>query len=211
MTQAATSDAESSGYRLHIIGGPGSGKTRLSHELSQALGVPAFELDEIAGAGSPPDFLPHNRLSDRRQRVEAIAREHNWITEGAFLWWTESLLQAATVIIWLEPPRRRAIVRVWRRYLRERLYDVRYRPRSLRHPHLRPSVSFSRWVWQYYDPRRAVVAPPGSDPDELSMVATRKALGPYSSKVLKFASYPNVVLLVAAINACMGVVNVPIN
>src|SRR4051812_11565326 len=75
--------------RIHIIGGPGSGKTTLARRLSARLSVPAYDLDTIAyesGAGRkrPLDM----RLTD----VRRIAADPAWVIEGAYLWWTDDVL-----------------------------------------------------------------------------------------------------------------------
>jgi hypothetical protein len=40
--------------RIHIVGGPGSGKTTLTHEIGTRLGIEIHELDLIAFTG--PDY-----------------------------------------------------------------------------------------------------------------------------------------------------------
>ncbi|HLJ80565.1 MAG TPA: hypothetical protein VKT52_03690, partial [Ktedonobacterales bacterium] len=51
--------------RVHVIGGPGTGKTTLSYQLADILDVPLFELDEIAGAGPAPAFRMQRPLARR--------------------------------------------------------------------------------------------------------------------------------------------------
>lgn len=99
--------------RIHILGGPGSGKTTLARMLAASLGAPAYDLDTVGyeqGAGAK---LPlQRRLSD----VEEIGRQHVWITEGIYLWWVETLLERADVIVWLDVPWRVAAWRIIRRH-----------------------------------------------------------------------------------------------
>jgi adenylate kinase family enzyme len=57
--------------RIHIVGGPGSGKTTLAKQLAGLLGVPAYDLDVVAyerGAGRKRD------LEVRREGVARLAR-----------------------------------------------------------------------------------------------------------------------------------------
>lgn len=85
--------------RIHVVGGPGSGKTTLARQLAQKLGVPQYELDKIACEGLYFHWRPlETRLADIRQ----IAAQPTWITEGMWLGWTDELLQAADVILWLD-------------------------------------------------------------------------------------------------------------
>ena len=56
--------------RIHIVGGPGSGKTTLAARLGRHLGVPVYDLDAIAyeaGAG------PKRELGARRTDVDRFA------------------------------------------------------------------------------------------------------------------------------------------
>jgi hypothetical protein len=85
--------------RIHIIGGPGSGKTTLARQLGKYLGIEAQELDHIAFTG--PDFLERPfpaRLAD----IHQIANGPAWISEGIFVQWTDELLARANMIVWLD-------------------------------------------------------------------------------------------------------------
>lgn len=85
--------------RIHIIGGPGSGKSTLARRLGAQIGAPVYELDKIAFEG--PNFA-RRPLSVRQTEVEWIASQATWIVEGMFLGWTDPLLRAADLIIWLD-------------------------------------------------------------------------------------------------------------
>jgi len=82
--------------RVHIIGGAGSGKTRLARTIAARFALPVYDLDEVAyenGAGSKRPL--DTRLAD----VRRIAGQPGWVTEGIYLWWTDELLRAADAII----------------------------------------------------------------------------------------------------------------
>jgi adenylate kinase family enzyme len=85
--------------RIHIIGGPGSGKSTFARMLGARLGLPVHGLDEIAYEG--PYFAPRRRDVVAR-RAREIAASPSWVAEGIFLGWTEPLLHRAEVIIWLD-------------------------------------------------------------------------------------------------------------
>jgi len=55
--------------RVYIIGGGGSGKTTLGHQVARALGLKLTELDGSSGAGER-------------------ARGSQWVIEGIFVWGT---------------------------------------------------------------------------------------------------------------------------
>lgn len=85
--------------RIHIVGGPGSGKTTLAHRIGSRLGIEVHELDSIAF--TDPDYA-ERRPSERLAEVSTIACQPAWITEGLFINWTEALLEYADIIVWLD-------------------------------------------------------------------------------------------------------------
>jgi MoxR-like ATPase len=100
--------------RIHIVGGPGSGKTTLARTLAATLDVPAYDLDNVGyeqGAGAK---VP---LGSRLANVEEIAWREAWITEGIYLWWTDTLLDRSDVILWLDVPWLVAAWRIVRRHV----------------------------------------------------------------------------------------------
>jgi glycosyltransferase involved in cell wall biosynthesis/adenylate kinase family enzyme len=108
--------------RIHIVGGPGTGKSTLARRLGNALCIPVYELDEIAFEG--PDYLLVRR-AQRIERVQEIAAQEAWITEGIFLGWTGHLLDTADVIIWLDQSGWiGAFWRILRRFVRSSVQEV---------------------------------------------------------------------------------------
>jgi adenylate kinase family enzyme len=85
--------------RIHILGGPGAGKSTLAKRLAAVLGHPVHALDRVAYEG--PDF--HERpLDDRLADVAAIADTPAWIVEGIHLGWTDQLLDRADLLVWID-------------------------------------------------------------------------------------------------------------
>ena len=41
-------------------------------------------------------------LEERLHDVRQIAAQPQWVSEGAYLWWTDDLLQNADMIVWLD-------------------------------------------------------------------------------------------------------------
>lgn len=166
--------------RIHLVGGGGSGKTTLARRIASASRAPLHELDAIgyeggAGAKRPLDA----KLAD----IAKISAEPAWVTEGIFLWWTDKLLAAADLIIWLDLPWRVAAWRIVTRHIK----------RSLRgdnpHPGLRRLWRFLGYQRQYHSAASARQPPRARDDDgATTRAATAKALEPHMARVVRCRS-----------------------
>ena len=127
--------------RIHIIVGPGAGKSTLALRLGKRLGVEPHKLDDIA---FNPRSWRANPLSIRLKDIELIAAQTIWITEGVYLWWTDHLLTLADLIVWLDIPMRVALLRKIPHHLKRSL--------SGGYPHagIRNPVDQTLFVWKYY-------------------------------------------------------------
>jgi adenylate kinase family enzyme len=86
--------------RVYIVGPPGSGKSTLGRRLAQVTGLPVYDLDEVYRQGGGRNPL---RPEDQRSAaVRQILGSQRWIVEGVHLDWTDELMGAAQVIIWLD-------------------------------------------------------------------------------------------------------------
>jgi hypothetical protein len=96
-----------------------AGKTTLATELAQRLGVAAYHLDELAFVD---DRWTLRAASERDEMLARILDQPGFVTEGGFLGWTDDLLAAADVVLWLDPPLRTLVWRHIRRFGRHPLW-----------------------------------------------------------------------------------------
>lgn len=181
--------------RVHIVGGPGSGKTTLAGALALLIGTTAHGLDEIAlSEDTAPGFRSKRALALREHDVRRLSEGGAWVTEGSYLWWARPLFDRAQSIIWVDPPWSVAARRILTRHVRgysadiRRARGLRARLRALRYPHLAHLVGFFRWSARYYRSADEGLQP--VDPDEMSALtraATTRFLEAYREKVIRLA------------------------
>jgi GTPase SAR1 family protein len=189
--QAKTAQAR----RIHIIGGSGSGKTTLARRLAKRLEVPTHDLDEIAYEDGSGAKRP---VAARLEDAHRIAIQPGWVTEGIYLWWTEELLQAADVIVWLDLPWRVAAGRILARHVRASLAG------NNRHRGLRKLLGFLSGTRSYYAPRgRAAPCAPDDD-GATSRVATVEWLEGHAAKVIRCRRAVDVTLFQLSIEDTSG-------
>ncbi len=177
--------------RIHITGGPGTGKTTLGEFLGRELGLPVHDLDGLALAriADADDSAEANEIVPRLQtEAESIAASHSWVSEGAYITWTESLFQRAEVVVWLDVDWRVAVFRIIRRHFLAEL------SRSNRFPGWRKLLSFSLFARRYY-----ANANDDQEPNEWGSPGTRLALEgfleAYSGKVQTCSTRHDVIAL----------------
>ena len=114
-------------HRVHIMGGPGSGKTSLAREIGALTHLPVHHLDEVARIGGGDG--PVRDADERNQLVAEILAADGWVTEGVHLGWTDPILQQADLVIWLEYVTwSRASRRITQRFVRGAIREMRSRP-----------------------------------------------------------------------------------
>jgi adenylate kinase family enzyme len=100
--------------RVNVKGISGSGKSTFAHELAERLGVPYLEIDAIHHGPNWTEATPEELQA--RIRDFMANTPHGWVIDGNY----ESklgdlVLDAADKIVWLDPPLRVALRRLWRR------------------------------------------------------------------------------------------------
>ena len=89
--------------RIHIIGGPGSGKSYAARHLSHRLGVPAYDLDDLFWNRAAQSYGMRASEVDRDTRLVAITQEDAWVIEGVYYRWLKPSFERANIIFVLSP------------------------------------------------------------------------------------------------------------
>ena len=107
--------------KIHIIGGPGCGKSFLARKFSEKLDISTFDLDDIFWCNDKNTFGIEAKPEVRDKDLKSILKKKKWIIEGVYGGWTKPSFKEAELIIILQPKTR---VRQWRiteRFLKRKL------------------------------------------------------------------------------------------
>lgn len=96
--------------RIHIIGGPGSGKSELASYLSTLTMAPVIRLDEIAFLDAAlGSFDAPSERAIRLRKVENYSEQPRWVAEGVyFSWLGKSFRNAQNIVVLMTPSHVRA-------------------------------------------------------------------------------------------------------
>ncbi len=106
--------------KVYIIGIVASGKTTLARRLSKEWNVPHYELDCVVHVGAGRE--QYKRTPEQQvQEILRIDREGDWIIEGTYRESCRCVLDLADRIIFLDPPLWLRRIRIFTRYVKQRL------------------------------------------------------------------------------------------
>lgn len=100
--------------KIHIVGGPGSGKTYCAKKLEMNTGLKSYDLDRVFWDQSKSTYV---RASEnlRAEKLGKILAKDSWIIEGVYYKWLAKSFDDADIIIILNPP---VYLRQWRIFKR---------------------------------------------------------------------------------------------
>ena len=150
--------------KIHIIGGPGSGKTVLAETLSKQLGIAHYDLDELQWDNAANGYGTKRDPKERDALLGQILEQEDWIIEGVYYAWCLQCFEDADRIYVLNVPRRTYRYRIIRRFLRRKLGLEKGKKETLKS--LRDLLN---WADRY---------------QEKNLVEIRKILEEYPDKVL---------------------------
>ena len=151
--------------KIHIIGGPGSGKTFLAEKLSKELGISHFDLDDLQWDNKSASYGVKGSPDERDRLLNNVLSHNDWIIEGVYYAWCQQCFADADRIYVLNVPRYKYRYRIIRRFVRRKLSLEKGKKENLKS--LRELL---KWADKY---QRA------------NLVEIRKLLIPYSDKVIE--------------------------
>ena len=107
--------------KIHIIGGPGSGKTFLAEKLSKELGISHFDLDDLQWDNKSASYGVKRSPDERDRLLNNVLSHNDWIIEGVYYAWCQQCFVVADRIYLLRVPRYKYRYRIIRRFLRRKL------------------------------------------------------------------------------------------
>ncbi|MGB5259910.1 MAG: adenylate kinase [Gammaproteobacteria bacterium] len=142
-------DALVSAKRILVLGPCGSGKTRLSRELSRILDLPVIHLDANFWR---PGWISTPQ-SEWRDVVSSLIEQESWVMDGTYESTLDLRVPAAEAIIEVNCPR---WISLWQVLRRSRYYRNRPRPDA---PAGQPiDLAYLRYIWKYPAETSAIVA-----------------------------------------------------
>ena len=149
--------------KIHIIGGPGSGKSFLAEKLSTQYGIPHYDLDELQWDNETGDYGTKRDSQKRNELLQQLLKKEDWIIEGVYYAWCRQCFEDADTIFLLNVPRYKYRYRIIQRYLRRKIGLEKGKRESLR------SLSeLLKWADKY---------------QQVNLVEIKKILEPYKDKV----------------------------
>jgi adenylate kinase family enzyme len=85
--------------RIHLIGGPGSGKTYIAEKLAKDWNIPHLDLDDIFWDNNASQYNQKADPAERDQALQVFIQQKHWIVEGVYYFWVAQSFREADLII----------------------------------------------------------------------------------------------------------------
>ena len=128
--------------RILIIGSGGAGKSTLSRQLGEKIGIEVFHLDKLhwrAGWTEPPK-------DEWEKIVSEVVAKDSWIVDGNYSGTMEMRIQHCDTVIFLDLPRTVCVYRALKRVF---TYRKGGRPDMAEGCDEKFDLKFLKWIWDY--------------------------------------------------------------
>ena len=89
--------------RIHVLGGPGSGKSFVAANIAASYGMEAYDLDELFWEPAAPTYGVRADPQKRDQALAVLVEQDAWVIEGAYYKWLTPSFERAQLILLLNP------------------------------------------------------------------------------------------------------------
>ena len=151
--------------KIHIIGGPGSGKTTLANKLSKELGIEHYDLDDLQWDNRSNCYGTKRDPAERDAMLSTLLEQDDWIIEGVYYKWCEKCFEDADKIYLLRVPRATWRARIIRRFVKRKLGLQKGKKETLASLH-----ALLKWADKF---------------DSQNLPEIKKLLDPYREKVIE--------------------------
>ena len=151
--------------KIHIIGGPGSGKTFLAEKLSKELGIRHYDLDDLQWDNKSSSYGTKREPDERGTLLDTVLNNNDWIIEGVYYAWCQRCFADADRIYVLSVPRYKYRYRIIRRFFRRKIGLEQGKKETIT-----SLAQLLKWADKY---------------QKVNLVEIRELLKPYSDKVIE--------------------------
>lgn len=106
--------------KIHIIGGPGSGKSYMSNLISKQENIKSYDLDDIFWDNALNKFGIKANPKIRDITLQKICLNSSWIIDGVYYGWLSTSFDKADIIIVLKINVYRRDLRIVKRFLKRK-------------------------------------------------------------------------------------------
>ncbi|GHO98046.1 hypothetical protein KSF_080940 [Reticulibacter mediterranei] len=144
--------------KIHILGGPGSGKTTLAECIAARFHVPHHDLDKLGWKYGTTGWAAY------LDETFSIAEQPGWVAEGIYLVWVDPLLYQADYIVLLEVAWPVTAWRIVRRHIIKSVRRINPYPTRLLYGFLKNTYDYivNRCTAERADVMRAYLAEHGA-------------------------------------------------
>ena len=107
--------------KIHIIGGPGSGKTYCAKRISKRYNIPYYDLDNIFWKNTNSGYGLKKDKIKRNEELSHILNKDKYIIEGVYYSWLKKSFETSEIIIVIKTPVYIRDFRIIKRFIKRKL------------------------------------------------------------------------------------------